>query len=72
MLVLVVKSLEEITSKGQRKRLEASDCKPGTILIKYFRNITASDLYMLLPRVRVVMSFADLVSVSTTGANPRK
>jgi Protein of unknown function (DUF3754) len=73
VLVLVVKSLEEITSKGQRKRLEASDFKPGTILIKYFRNITASDLYMLLPRVRVVMSFADQLTIgvpAVAGAVP--
>ena len=73
VLVLVVKSLEEITSKGQRRRLEASDFKPGTILIKYFRNITASDLYMLLPRVRVVMSFADQLTIglpAVAGAVP--
>src|SRR5262245_4722983 len=63
VLVVAVKSLEEITSKSQRKRLEASDFKPGTILIKYFRNITASDLFMLLPRVRVVMSLTDQVTI---------
>ena len=73
VLLLVVKSLEEITSKGQRKRLEASDFNPSTILIKYFRNITASDLYMLLPRVRVVMSFADQLTIgvpAVAGAVP--
>ena len=63
MLVVAVKTLEEITSKRQRRRLEAGSFKPGTILIKYFRNITASDLYMLLPRVRVVMSLMDQLTI---------
>lgn len=63
VLVVAVKSVAEITSKRQRKRLEASNFKPGTILIKYFRNITASDLYMLLPQVKVVMSIADQLTI---------
>ena len=73
VLVVAVKSLEEIASKRQRKRLEASDFKPGTILIKCFRNITASDLYMLLPRVRVVMSVTDRLTIgvpAVAGAVP--
>ena len=37
---------------GQRKRLENSQFRPGSILIKYFRNIAPGDLKMLLPRVR--------------------
>jgi len=73
VLVVAVKSLEEMTTKRQRKRVEFRDFKPGTILIKYFRNITASDLYMLLPQVRVVMSFADRLTIglpAVAGAVP--
>lgn len=73
VLVVAVKSLEEIASKRQRKRLEAGNFKPGRILIKYFRNITASDLYMLLPQVRVVMSVADQLTIglpAVAGAVP--
>jgi len=74
VLVVAVKSLEEeTTAKRQRKRAKVGDFKPGTILIKYFRNITASDLYMLLPQVRVVMSVADRLTIglpAVAGAVP--
>jgi Protein of unknown function (DUF3754) len=42
-------------------------------MIKYFRNITIGDLYMLLPEVRVVMSFTDRVTIgvpAVAGAVP--
>lgn len=73
VLVVAVKALVEMTAKRQRKRVKVRDFKPGTILIKYFRNITASDLYMLLPQVRVVMSFADRLTIglpAVAGAVP--
>ena len=63
VLVVAVKSPEELTSPRQLKRLEESGFKPGTVLIKYFRNISAGDLHMLLPRVRVVMSVMDQLSI---------
>jgi len=73
VLIVGVKPFEAITSKRQRKRLEASSFKPGSILIKYFRNITAGDLYMLLPQVRVVMSLTDQLTIgvpAVAGAVP--
>jgi hypothetical protein len=63
VLVVGVKSLDEIASPRQRRRLQAGSFKPGTILIKSFRNITAGDLYMLLPQVRVVMSLVDQLTI---------
>jgi hypothetical protein len=63
VLVLVVKAIDEVSSKRQRKKLVGGDLKPGTILIKFFRNIAASDLIMILPKVRVAMSVKDQLTI---------
>jgi hypothetical protein len=64
LLTVVIKGDHEIKTKGQRKRLESSHFRPGSILIKHFRNIAPGDLKMLLPRVRVVMSLFDKLTIA--------
>jgi hypothetical protein len=64
VLTVVIKSEDEIASKRQRRRLEKSHFRPGSILIKYFRNIAPGELKMLLPRVRVVMSLFDKLTIA--------
>jgi hypothetical protein len=63
VLTVVVKNDAEL-SKKQRKRFERSQFRAGSILIKYFRNIAPGDLKMLLPRVRVVMSLFDKLTIA--------
>jgi hypothetical protein len=63
LLTVVIKNDAEL-SKRQRKRFEKSQFRPGSILIKYFRNIAPGDLKMLLPRVRVVMSLFDKMTIA--------
>ena len=63
LLTVVIKNDAEL-SKRQRKRFEKSQFRPGSILIKYFRNIAPGDLKMLLPRVRVVMSLFDKLTIA--------
>ena len=38
--------------------------RPGSVLIKYFRNIARADLHALFPDVRVVMSTFDKLFLS--------
>jgi hypothetical protein len=59
VLMVMVKPAAEITSKRLQRHLAKSRLRPGTILIKYFRDIARSDLNMLFPNVRVVMSLFD-------------
>ena len=61
VLMVMVKPEGEITSKRLKRHLAKSRLRPGTILIKYFRDIAHSDLNMLFPNVRVVMSLFDKV-----------
>src|SRR5215470_4696970 len=58
VLMVMLKPEHELTSK-QVKRLARAKLRPGSILIKYFRNIARPDLDMLFPNVRVVMSLFD-------------
>ena len=60
VLMVTIKLPNEIKSKRQLKNLESSQLRPGSILIKYFRQIATTDLHMLFPRVRVVMNLYDL------------
>ncbi|HEX4803028.1 MAG TPA: DUF3754 domain-containing protein, partial [Myxococcaceae bacterium] len=46
-------------SKRESKRLGRRAIRPGSVLIKYFRNIARRDLNALFPNVRVVMSILD-------------
>jgi len=64
ILLVTIKFAGEITSKRHLKRLERSQFRPGSILIKYFRNIAPADLQMLFPRVRVVMSLFDKLTIA--------
>ena len=59
VLMVMIKLRSEIRSKRQLKRITRNKLRPGTILIKYFRNIPRPDLNMLFPDVRVVMSAFD-------------
>jgi hypothetical protein len=56
----MMKRKSELT-KRQLKRISKCKLRPGSILIKYFRNIARADLNMLFPEVRVVMSAFDKV-----------
>ena len=67
VLMVVVKPQISITSKRLRHRLAKSRLRPGTILIKYFRDIARSDLNMLFPDVRVVLSLFDKLSLGLPG-----
>ena len=58
VLMVMFKPDSDLTPK-QQKRLANAKLRPGSILIKYFRNIARPDLDMLFPNVRVVMSLFD-------------
>jgi Protein of unknown function (DUF3754) len=60
VVFVMIKRKEEL-HRRQLKRLAKNKLRPGSILIKYFRNIARSDLNMLFPEVRVVMSAFDKV-----------
>lgn len=59
VLLVAMKSHDEIASRRELRTLERRKIVPGSVLLKYFRNIAASDLYALFPNVRVVMSNLD-------------
>ncbi|HEY2135259.1 MAG TPA: TMEM143 family protein [Xanthobacteraceae bacterium] len=59
VLMVMVKPAAEIKSKRLARQLAKSRLRPGTILIKYFRDVARGDLNMLFPNVRVVMSLFD-------------
>jgi hypothetical protein len=64
VLLVAMKLDTEVTSKRERKRLKQLRIRPGSVLIKYFRNIVAWDLNALFPNVRVVMSRFDKLFLS--------
>ncbi|WP_290986553.1 DUF3754 domain-containing protein [Hyphomicrobium sp.] len=64
IMMVTVKLPGELQSKRQAKALQVNQLRPGTILIKYFRQIALSDLHMLLPRVRVVMGTYDKMTIA--------
>jgi hypothetical protein len=64
VLMVTIKLPNEIKSKRQLKNLESSQLRPGSILIKYFRQIATTDLHMLFPRVRVVMNLYDKLTIA--------
>ncbi len=59
VVLIAVKSSDEINSRREVRALERRKIIPGSVLLKYFRNIACSDLYALFPNVRVVMSNKD-------------
>ena len=67
VLMVMVKPEGEIASARLRRHLAKSRLRPGTILIKYFRDIARSDLNMLFPDVRVVLSLFDKLFLGLPG-----
>ncbi len=59
VLLVAMKSHEEIISRRELRTLERRKIVPGSVLLKYFRNIAVSDIYALFPNARVVMSRLD-------------
>jgi len=59
VLLIAMKLDSEITSRRERNRLKQLRIRPGSVLIKYFRNIVAWDIHALYPNARVVMSTFD-------------
>jgi hypothetical protein len=59
VLMVAMKPRDEIASPRELKRLERRKIVPGSVLLKYFRNIASGDLNALFPNVRVVMSNRD-------------
>src|SRR5262245_21115637 len=59
VLVVAMKSQAEIGSRRELRILKRRKVIPGTVLLKYFRNIACGVLYALFPNARVVMSNFD-------------
>jgi hypothetical protein len=64
ILFAAMKPAADIVSRRERKRLARRQIRPGSVLIKYFRNIAADDLNALFPNVRVVLSWRDKLLLS--------
>jgi hypothetical protein len=64
VLLVTMKPAADIVSQRERKRLARRQLRPGSVLIKYFRNIAAIDLNALFPNVRVVLSWRDKLLLS--------
>jgi hypothetical protein len=58
-VVLMVAVKSEIASRRERRTLTRHNIRPGSVLLKYFRNIASGDLNALFPNMRVVMSQKD-------------
>ena len=58
VMLATMKSKAEIGSRELRK-LERRKIRPGSVLLKCFRNIASGDLHALFPNARVVMSNVD-------------
>jgi hypothetical protein len=59
VLVVAMKTRAEIGSRRELNILKRRKIVPGSVLLKYFRNIACGDLYALFPNARVVMSNFD-------------
>jgi Protein of unknown function (DUF3754) len=59
VLVVAMKGWAEIGSRRELNILKRRKIVPGSVLLKYFRNIACGDLYALFPNARVVMSNFD-------------
>src|SRR5215813_7429667 len=59
VLVVAMKTQAEIGSQRELRILKRRKIIPGSVLLKYFRNIACGDLYALFPNARVVMSNFD-------------
>jgi hypothetical protein len=63
LLLVAIKPEAQIASKRERTRLAHGKIRPGSVLIKYFRNIATTDLIALYPNVRVAMSTFDKLAL---------
>jgi hypothetical protein len=59
VLLVAMKNQAEIGSRRELRILKRRKVVPGSVLLKYFRNIACGDLYALFPNARVVMSSFD-------------
>jgi Protein of unknown function (DUF3754) len=59
VLLIAMKTPAEIGSRRELRVLKRRKIVPGSVLLKYFRNIACGDLYALFPNARVVMSRFD-------------
>jgi hypothetical protein len=59
VLLVAMKTQDEIASRRELRILKRRKIVPGSVLLKYFRNIACGDLYTLFPNARVVMSSFD-------------
>jgi hypothetical protein len=59
ILFVATKPAAAQSTRHENKRLGRRAIRPGSVLIKYFRNIARRDLNALFPNVRVVMSILD-------------
>ncbi len=59
VLLVAIKSHAEISSPADLRALERRKIRPGSVLLKCFRNIALSEINALFPNVRVVMSDFD-------------
>lgn len=64
VLLVAMKTREEIASRHELRILKRRKIVPGSVLLKYFRNIACGDLYALFPNTRVVMSNFDKAFLS--------
>jgi hypothetical protein len=64
VLLVAMKPEPDIVSRRERRRLALRKIRPGSVLIKYFRNIAGEDLNALFPNVRVVLSVRDKLLLS--------
>jgi hypothetical protein len=61
VLMVAMKSEANLDSRTRRRLRGQRRCRPGAVLIKYFRNIASADLNALFPNVEVVMSRFDKI-----------
>jgi hypothetical protein len=64
VLVVAMKTQPEIGSRHELRILKRGKIVPGSVLLKYFRNIACGDLHALFPNARVVMSNFDKAFLS--------
>ncbi|HEY7248635.1 MAG TPA: TMEM143 family protein [Xanthobacteraceae bacterium] len=63
VLFVAARPAAAIASQRERKLLVRRRIRPGSVLIKYFRNVSSTDLKALFPNVRVVMSLFDTLAL---------
>jgi Protein of unknown function (DUF3754) len=63
VIVFAATKPESEIAARERKLLARRKIRPGSVLIKYFRNVANTDLNALFPNVRVVMSIFDTLTL---------